>query len=128
MANLKLDRLLNEGIKPHADTLAEISAAGEIAIVVYDLAADDPQVQEAARAAGWDGSTAAFPMARDYRAQLATNGDAVTAAWLLQEPSADPERRVGRVFVFTGHGTLLVNFTPGRGWSFEPGSLDSEHV
>jgi hypothetical protein len=123
-----LNRLLEEGIKPHARTLAEIAAAGNVAIVVFDLAADDDLLQAAARAAGWDGRTAVFPMARDYKEQLAMEGDAVTAAWLTREPSPDPSSRVLRIFVFTGRATFLVNYVPGRDYSFEPGSLDSERA
>ncbi len=121
-----LDRLLREGIKPHAEQIAAIGLAGWIAVVVYDLA-PDPETQAFARAMGWDGRTPVFRMSAAVRRRLARS-DTVTAAWLSRKPDPDPSRTIARIFVRTGLANFLVNFGPQRGYYFEPGSLDSERV
>lgn len=114
-----LARLLDVGIKPHTAALAETAAAAGVSVVVFEA---DAAGQKAARAAGWDGKAGAFRMDDAYRLRLASNSDAVTAAWLRREEPGV------RVFVFTEAASLLVNFTEGRGWHFEPGSTDAERV
>ncbi len=118
-----LRRLLDEGIKPYTDDLAPILVAGDVAIVVFEPAKTDAEMMAALRAMGWDGKTPVFRMSNGYRKRLARNSDAVTAAWLMRRA-----KNVGRLSVWTGRANFLVNFTPGQGYSFEPGSLDSERV
>ena len=42
----------------------------------------------------------------------------MTARWLTG-------RRPGRILVFSGVGSLLVNFDPDKGFALEPGSTDN---
>jgi len=113
-------RLLNEGVKPYAEELAPILAAGKIAIVVFE---PNESAKPVFRAMGWDGKAAVFPMSNAVRERLAKI-DTVTAAWVNRKPKPT----VGRLFVCSGIGTLLVNSAPGRGFWIEPGSLESEWV
>ena len=46
-----LDRLLNEGIKPHVEKIATIHAVGDVAIVFFDVETADDN----ARSFGWTG-------------------------------------------------------------------------
>ncbi len=107
-----LERLLNEGIKPHAKEIATIAADGDVAIVVFEPGAG---AARAAREAGWDGKAGVLRMSPEFRQQLIEAADAVTAAWLDRDAGG-----AARMFVFAGCGTLLVNYAPRRahrpGW------------
>ena len=118
-----LNRILDEGIKPYTEELAPIIADGDVAIVVFEPADD---VKPALRAAGWDGRAHVLRMPNGYRKRLARSSDAVTRAWLTR--SASVSGSAGRIFLFVQRGTLLVNFSPERGYSLEPGSTDAERV
>jgi len=110
------DDLLNNGIKPHASTLAPIISTGGIAVVVHDAA---PPAVTFALSLGWDGITPVFAMSGSARQRFIETmeriGDHVTARWLRGW-------RHGRIFVVTGGGTLLVNHDK-DGYSLEQGSI-----
>ncbi len=114
---MKPPRFFTEAILPSAGDLAPILAHGSVAVIVH---APSPATREAARAAGWDGETMVFPMSIATRRLVAMQADAVTAAWIGRDDG------VGRIFVFSGAGTALVNFASGRGYWIEPGSLDGD--
>lgn len=110
------NELLEQGIKPRAMDIATITITGEIAVVMWDVAEGS---MPAARKLGFDGTTPVFKMARGARKRMAavcaSMGDAITPRWLAG-------KRTGRIFVISGSGTWLVNFTEDRGYSIEPGS------
>ncbi len=108
-------RILDEGVIPHADALAMIWLNGEVAVVVFEVADEG---KDALRTLGWHGE-AVFALNRTRAEQLAKRSDPVTAAWLRR-------RGPGRMFLWNGLGTLLLNHETGKGWSTEPGSTDTE--
>ena len=110
-----LDRLLNEGIKPHAETISPIHLSGGIAVVVYNWHGDDETLEACATGRG----AQAFRLPPRVKNQL-RDADHITRAWC-------DRKGPGRLFVLTGRGTFLVNFDPeSGGYSFEPGSLDAQ--
>ena len=112
-----LERLLTDGIQPHAGTIAQIVSDGGIAVVVFE---PGPRITKVARQIGWDKYTAPVVRMPDaFRFDLAM-ADTGTRRWLKR-----PADGGGRLFVMSGDGTLLVNITE-RGFSLEPGSLDHE--
>jgi hypothetical protein len=116
-----LRELLDQSIKPYAESLARITADGGIAIVVHEPDARDAGLMAALAEAGWDGRPV-LRMATAFRHRLlrgcAEMGDAVTVRWLRRKSP------LGRVFVFMGRGTLLLN-VGSAGITIEPGSLDA---
>jgi hypothetical protein len=117
-----LDRLLEEGIKPHAMTIAIASAAGEVSVVFYDVASEFPVSVAAARALGWRGGRSeCIPLNRTHAERIADKLPSAvpSAKWLRG-------RRPGRIFVCTGGGSLCVNYEPGVGFSLEPGTTNRE--
>ena len=118
----EMNRLLDDGIKPHVEAIAPIAMKGGIAVVVFEPSAE---LQSALRNIGWDGAVAVFELSPARASAIADEcaklGDRVTQAWLVQP-------RTGRIFLWAQSGTLLVNFVSGRGFSIEPGSLEGERV
>ena len=122
-----LDDLIKNGIKANGEAIAEIVGVGEIAIVVYKLApATDEHgraTHEALRAIGWDGSASVFKVSAATRkrmiAQSEAYNDPITARWLRGG-------RNGRIFVWTGLGTFLLNHSESGDLTVEPGSLDMQ--
>ncbi len=108
-----LERILTEGIKPHADAIARIGEAGKIAGVVFELHRGVPE--DAARRLGWDGVRSTFTISRATARRTIAHADQVTAAWVEQ-------RTPGRtqIFLMVHAGTLLVNHDLGQGFSLEP--------
>ncbi len=113
-------RVMDEGIRPHSEALARIALARDVAVAVFEV---NDRNKWVLRTMGWDGRAAVFPMPNDYRKRLARISDTVTAAWLTRDPA-----NVARVFVWSGIGTILLNFALKRGWWIEPGSLADEFV
>lgn len=111
-------RMLEGGIKPHAEQIVQIAAEGDAAVVVWE---PREVVKPALRAAGWDGKAAVFRMSPMFRKRFAKNCDAVSAGWLAND--SGPERTV-KVFLFAQGATFLLNWTRARGFYFQPGSLD----
>jgi hypothetical protein len=111
-----IEVLLNEGIKSHIEEIIEMYKQGEIACVVYKPLGESVIV---ARSLGWDGERA-FALSDKAIAAFAMSDEA-TRRWLAEAPSEDKVK----IFVISGHGTLLVNYGP-DGFSFEPGSTDRE--
>ena len=107
------ETLRDNGIAPHAEAIARITDAGDVAVVTYKLT---PRSEEAARAAGWNGVAPVFRMGSAYRKRLikacAVNTDHRTASWLRG-------KRAGRVFVIHGDETLLVKYLQGQGYSID---------
>lgn len=113
-----LDEILNHGIKPHADAIAEIVADGDIAVVVYRLR---PDAERHARALGWDGVSPVFEMSEATRVRMIASSETIAdhlkARWLRSH-------QPGRILVLTGVGSLLVNIDEKNGFSIEPRSTD----
>ncbi len=108
------DRLLDLGIKPHAEEIAAIAAKGDVAVVVFE---PDPSIADALNTIGWDGESHVFRLSNNAKRRLVAGLDKVTMRWL--------NRKAGvRVFLFVQGGNLLVNLDE-RGWFIEPGSNDS---
>jgi hypothetical protein len=118
----EMNRLLEEGIKPHVAAIAPIAMNGGIAVVVFEPGVE---LQSALRNIGWDGTAAVFELsparARAIADECANLGDRVTEAWLTRP-------QTGRIFLWAQSGTLLVNFVAHRGFSIEPGSLEGERL
>jgi hypothetical protein len=118
----EMNRLLEDGIKPHIEAIAPIAMNGGIAVVVFEPGAE---LRDALRNIGWDGTAAVFELSAARAGAMASEsaklGDSVTQAWLTRP-------RTGRIFLWAEAGTLLVNFVAGSGFSIEPGSLEGERV
>lgn len=111
-----MNRLLDEGIKPHATTIAGIVSSGDIAGVVFDL---HPDLHNDAKSWGWNGADPVFRVSNRLRKIAAQNfkaqGDAASERWFASD-------RRGRIFVLVQRGTLLLNYEQGKGYCLEPGS------
>jgi hypothetical protein len=117
------NRLLERGIKPNARQIASIVTHGQIAAVMFEL---DPENEKILRDnISWKGE-AVWRMSTKVRKAIAAAcaevGDFVGERWLLAK------ERKGRIFVYWGSGTFLVNFEPGHGYWPEPGSSDTERT
>jgi hypothetical protein len=119
-----MQRLLAQGIKPHAEEIEGVwREHGEVAVVFFELT---PALrEEMARAFLWNGDAAVVRMppevARRIVSECKERGDEVTPRWLTDKRGWPPW--VGRIFVVAHAGaTLLVNYEPGEGFSVEPGS------
>jgi hypothetical protein len=119
----EIDALLESAIKPHAHAIAAILAEGGIAAVVFEP--QEPTLDALTDDFGWRGESV-FPFTRDNRELFAKGceelGDDIAAQWLRAE------NRLGRVLLFAAIGTLLINFTPGQGFSLEPRSTNAERL
>jgi hypothetical protein len=111
----QMRRILDEGVIPHTAALERIWLNGEVAVAVFEVA---DKGKEGLRNLGWHGE-AVFALNRTRAERLAGHSDPVTAAWLRR-------RGPGRMFLWNGLGTLLMNCEAGKGWSTEPGSTDLE--
>lgn len=120
-AEYLMHRLLEKGIKPHAEAIARIAATGGIAVVVWEV--DESNLRKLLRAEGWRPSSPVFPMTPRMKAALDAT-DFVTCRWLKMRS----DLCVTRLFVVVRDGTLLVNYTPSEGFSLEPGSTDRERA
>lgn len=114
-----LERLLEEGIQPLADGIANLAGKGLIPIIVFEPG-------KAAKAAlrvsfpRWKPADRLIGITRENFAQNFGRRDRVTAEWARR---ARPKGDIP-IFVFAQEGTLLVNFVAGEGYSIETGSLD----
>ena len=114
-----LQKRISDAIQADVEEFARIAIEGDVAVLAL---APTKEAGDAARAAGWDGtSPSSWRMSEAVRKRLIKNSDTVTAAWLS---GVRPNH--ARIFVFMEGGTLLVNFVPTKGFYFEPASLDSE--
>jgi len=112
----KLNKLLEDGLKPHAAAIAEIAMRGDIAVVLFEPSWGGI---DAARVLGRSGSEMVFAINRTRARKHLSGADHITAKWVERR-----EKGVARVFVIMNEGTLLVNYRPGAGWEIEPGSTD----
>jgi hypothetical protein len=115
--------VLDGAVKPHASAIAAIIVDGtSVAVIVH-------KPGEAAAAAlhglEWDGSVPVFGLSGVTLTRVAETsasmGGEVTQKWLKSH-------RPGRLFVFWGDGTLLINYAQGAGFNLEPGSTDMERL
>lgn len=113
-----MDRVLDEGIKPHAREIARRWVDGEIPIVVFE-----PGVEtlKALPNLGWRMGESVFSMTLEHFLTTFGSVDGVTGPWATRDRSGDDSVPV---FLFLHDGSLLLNHTPGKGWSLEPGSTD----
>ena len=109
-----LERLLEEGIKPHTDAILAAHEAGGVAVVLFEPVEEHEPMF---RAMGWP-DRPAFPMTPQLRRSL-LDSDPVTRRWLEV-----PRDGVVRIFALVHRGSLLVNYDPERGYWIEPNSLD----
>jgi hypothetical protein len=117
-----LTRILEKGIKPHAEAISRASLAGEVSVVFYEIQIGEPALVSALRSLGWRGGTSeCVRLSRTRAERLADNLPPVDSAskWLRGH-------RPGRIFAFTGKGSICVNFRPERGYWLEPGTLERE--
>lgn len=117
-----LDRI-SVHIKAHAEGIAEIISTGKVAVVVFEPSQQAKEILRQAYA--WNGEPF-FRLSTKQRKALARSldngyGDKVASRWLT-------DGRDGRILVFTQNGSLCVNFTPGKGYEIEPGTLDTERA
>lgn len=118
MSGDAMDRILEQGIKPHVEAIARIGLDGDLAVVVFE---PSDEAKPALAAFGWDGKPV-FSVNRTRAIKLMEKSDPVTRAWVAKKSSAE----CIRIFVFVHLGTLLVNYRPGEGYSLEPGSTDAK--
>jgi hypothetical protein len=120
-----LQPIIDNCFTPHATELAAITDRGEIAVVVFDPDPASTVMQQALRDLGWDGASVVFQLGAGLKKRLIADSvehaDLVTARWLRGG-------RTGRIFLWTGRGTLLINFQQGVGYSLEPGSSDASRA
>jgi hypothetical protein len=116
-----LEELLERGLKPHAERLAEIGAKNRFACLIWRI--DPKWASRAQKAFGWKPGEDVFALADQVCANLAT-ADLVTRRWVQAGSSLDS---VLRILIVSGPcSTLLMNYAPGRGYWIESGSLDAE--
>jgi len=114
-----LERLLEEGIQPLANGIANLAGKGLIPIIVFEPG-------KAAKAAlrlffpQWKPGVRLIGVSRENFARNFGRSDRVTAEWGSR---ARPKGDIP-IFVFAQEGVLLVNFVAGQGYSIETGSLD----
>lgn len=115
-----MDRLVELGLKPQAETLARAYVAGDVAVVFFEVGA---WAQSAARAHGWNGQDGATWITKTRAMKLADAlershpGDHAGTSWLRS-------RERGRIFVVTGNGTVMLNGVPeAGGYVIAPGTF-----
>jgi hypothetical protein len=112
------EHLIEDGIGPNLDAISEIAGRDELPVLVFEL---NDAVREDIQALGWKGESV-FAMAKPKAARVFRDVDAVTAPWILRPHPIDGFH----LLVFTGLGSLLVNWDPKVGFRLEPGSTDRE--
>ena len=108
--------LIDQAVEPHAATIAEIHARGEIAVVVHKPVR---RVAVGARMLGWNGEVGAFGIAQRVARDWLAHVDDVTARWVERQ-----DLDGAKVFLVTGRGSVLLNVTAGNHYTSEPESLD----
>ena len=116
-----IERIVNQGIRPHAPELAVIGFSGDVAVVVFEPGED---AKETARDIGWDGESAVFRLSEQGTRALAGSGKTAMAKWLRKK--FDPAAPVARVYVLTGDEPLLLNYSSNEGWYPEPSASDRQ--
>ena len=128
------ERIVAEGIKPHAETIARAHDNGEVAVVFFNISdehshamasADVRGYRDAVKSMGWRGGRSECVAWNRTRAEKFADA-------LARTSPADPcaqwlrGRRPGRIFVWSGLGSLCINFDPKSGYSSAPGTGDHE--
>ena len=116
-----LDRLLEEGILPVAEGIADVALKGLIPVVIFEPSKVEEQIFKGFFK-GWKPGVRLVGVRREDFAQTIGTADHVTANW-GSRPRAEGDFPV---FVFWGASTLLLNHVVDKGWSIEPGSTDAE--
>ena len=107
-----LERLRKEMFVRHVEEIAPIISRGGVAVVVFEPS----QAAKAALQFGFDWTgEPVFRLSNAARKRLVHSKAA--ARWL------DSTKR-GRILVFSGNGSLCVNFSPEVGYTIEPGTTD----
>lgn len=121
-SKLAADRILELGIKAHAELLVPILVTDAIAVAVFE---PSPQIRQVATTLGWDGEAPVFRMSRAVQKMaarsFADDGDHVSARW-------HAAKRPGRILMLVHSGTILINFTDEDGYRVEPGSRNAERA
>ncbi|HEX4334324.1 MAG TPA: hypothetical protein VH062_00340 [Polyangiaceae bacterium] len=111
-----LSWVVEEGIKPHAETIARIVKDDSVAVVLFNV---HPSVADVPRNLGWDGASPVFRMSSRVRKRFAKHlgnvGDVVAQRWFSCS-------KPGRIFVFVELGTFLSNHDRDGNFTVEPGS------
>lgn len=113
-----LNRLLQEGIKPHARRIAELGIQGRFACVVFE---PGPTAITILKAMNRHSAGPVFALSECEVAMLAAS-DQVAERWFSSRPNA----RKQEIFAFVQEGTPLINHEHRLGFSLEPGSTDQE--
>lgn len=118
-----MQRILSQGIVPFTPQLISIWNKGLVAFVGFEMR---PFTMKAWRTLfpKWNKRRDAPVIGvsgKEYASRVEC--DPVTRNFLVRERTDDYP-----VFLFTGEGTLLLNFHPDRGFSIEPGSTDDEYL
>jgi hypothetical protein len=111
-----MDRVLEQGVKPHAAEIAAIGLSGRFACLVFE---PGDLHRKVVRTWGRTGE-AVFPLSPEQVRVLAST-DRAALRWF----SIPPDESKIKVFLLVHEGTLLINYEPGHGWSVEPGSTDA---
>jgi hypothetical protein len=117
-----MHRVISGGLRPRAPEIAVIGFTGDVAVVLFE---PGEAARAEARALGWDGTTDVFRLSEAGRKVLLGSAlvETRTAKWLRKK--FEPAAPVARIYVLTGEGALLVNFSPFGGWSLEPAAADA---
>ena len=125
-----LDRIHEEGIVPHADTIARIFLERGVALLFFEVGLGPPEMRAAsesgARAFGWRGGR--VEVGRINKTRAARFAGALARSWPADVAAvAWLRRRSGdRLFVAVRAGTLCVDFVEGEGFSVVPSTCDAE--
>jgi hypothetical protein len=113
-----MQRLVNGCLRPNAPAIAVIGFTGDVAVVLHE---PGETTRAKARTLGWDGKSEVFRLGAEGKSLLAGStepSDAGISAWLARK--FEPAAPVARIYVLTGDGSLLMNFSPYGGWAVEP--------
>lgn len=119
-AAYQVERLLEEGIKPHAETLLRLASAGQFACVLFEV---DRETKQSLRPHGWRAGREVFPIGLQMLEALKAT-DAAARRFF----STTPDSENVRIFAMVHKGTILVNWSPSKGYWIEPGSTDTERA
>ncbi len=114
-----IQRRIHDRLMPHSQKLAEIWLSGRFACAAIDL---EESYAKVLKKNGWNIQEECSAMS-DAQVRAIAGTDPAAERWC----ATPPDDRRGKVLVWMGAGSLLVNFDRNlRQWSFEPGSLDTE--
>lgn len=112
----QLAHIINQGLRPHAPTLAGIGFSGDVVVAVFE---PGEEAKKTALAIGWDGESPVFRMSPEARKTLAGSGAAETALGKWLQKKFVPAQPVARILVLTGDAPVMLNFSAFGGWALE---------